>query len=149
MRIAMVSYNGFVDAPNGWNRRGENEVFLLQNQDENWGVPIDSSLEAGAAAARQKITTLWDELMEVLTTLDKVVMYVGSTGAERVIELAAKHNLRPEQAIFVYCDCDLSKKRRMLREFGLESAAQHLCDCGGHDAMRHIFIDFLATGRLP
>lgn len=155
MKVAMISYNMFVDGEcNGWKNNGENGVLLLQNSDGNkWGVDQNATtgaqLKAGADDCVLKVNGLWSQLVEVLPTIDKVVFYVGSYGAERVIELAAEHGLTPDRAIFILCDCNMTKKMGVIRSRGFSSSKVVYCECGGHGTMGRLYNDVLTKGSLP
>lgn len=155
MRVAMISYNAFVDGePNGWKNQGDRAVLLLQNEDGSmWGVDQNATssaqLKAGADDCVAKVNGLWGQLVEALPTIDKVVFYVGSYGAERVIELAAEHGLTPDKAVFVCCDCNMTKKMSMVRDRGFSSSKVVDCECGGHGTMRRLYKDVLTKGSLP
>lgn len=157
MKIAMISYNMFVDGEsNGWKKKGRNRVLLLQNSTgKKWGTT--QTLPGSRAEATKLweaetaaiVDPLWEQLKKELATIDKVVFYVGSDGAERVIELARENGLTPERAIFVMCDCNMGVKMGAVRQHGFSSSQIVNCSCGGHDAMRRIYDGALAHGSLP
>ena len=155
MRIAMISYNTFVDnEQNGWKNNGNNSVLLLQNTDgSRWGVDQGATnaaeLQAGADDCVSKVNDLWSQLVVALPELDKVVFYVGSYGAERAIELAAEHGLTPDRAVFVFCDCNMARKMEVVRSRGFSSSRVVDCECGGHNTMRYLYDNALNRGILP
>jgi len=155
MKVAMISYNTFVDGEsNGWKNQGDNSVLLLQNEDgSGWGVDQNATnsaqLQAGADDCVGKVNGLWGQLVEVLPTIDKVVFYVGSYGAERAIELAAEHGLTPDKAIFVCCHCNLNVKMRVIRDRGFSSSVIVDCECGGYNTMRLLYNNVLIGAGLP
>jgi len=148
MRVAMISYNAFISGEgNGWKQRGENHVLLLQNENgESWGV---NQLGGGAAECRDQVTSLWEQLSKELPTLDKVIFYVGSSGAERAIELASDHGLTPDRAVFVFCDCNMQSKQGVIHDRGFADASIMMCECGGHSTMSRIYDHVLEHGTLP
>lgn len=154
MKVAMISYNTFVDGErNGWKNQGDNSVLLLQNEDgSRWGVNQDAKnsaeLKAGADDCVAKVNGLWGQLVEALPTIDKIVFYIGSYGAERVIELAAEHGLTPDKAVFVRCDCNMTKKMGVIRDRGFSFSKVVDCECGGHRTMRSLYNDILTNGNL-
>ncbi len=151
MRIAMISYNMFViREANGWKTNGDNAVLLLQNTSgKTWGLtqfgltPREWSNEAGAI-----VDPLWKQLESELPTIEKVVFYVGSDGAERVIELAADHGLTPDRAVFVCCSCNARTKREVISSRGFSGSPILHAVCGGHDEMRNIYNNVLNHGNL-
>lgn len=151
MKIAMISYNTFVKgSENGWKEGNGGSILLLQNQNGSaWGLPQFVPPQSGAQFCRDMINCLWDKLREVLPTIDKVIFYVGSNGAERAIELAAENGLTPDRAIFVFCDCNYSVKAELIRSRGFSCSKVVGCERGGYSTMRRIYNDFLAEGKLP
>ncbi|MEI7749617.1 MAG: hypothetical protein WCJ25_01290 [Candidatus Moraniibacteriota bacterium] len=149
--VALVSYNGFVGGEsNGWKEQGGNRVLLLQNSGgESWGAKqgpqSQSELVEGANSVSRQIGGLWGVLVDALPELDMVYFYVGSTGAEKAIELAKRHRLDPGKATFVLCDCGYSGKMRLIEECGFSSSRVIMCACGGHSTMRRLYDDALAT----
>ncbi|MSU54566.1 MAG: hypothetical protein EXS48_01865 [Candidatus Staskawiczbacteria bacterium] len=157
MRIAMISYNTFVRGQaNGLKTgsEGGNSILLFQNADgKAWGMTqfISSGDREQQWHKEAKVLAdpLWEQLKNELPTLDRVVFYVGSTGAERVIELAAEHGLAPECALFVFCDCNMSRKQGVIRERGFSSSKVLYCECGGHSTMARIYQMVLNGDPLP
>lgn len=153
MRVAMISYNAFVDGEsNGWKDKGGHAILLLQNADGNkWGTAqfANKTHEQWYDETKALVDPLWRQLVEALPTIDKVVFYVGSYGAERVIDLAAEHGLTPDKAVFVRCTCNLNKKMGVIRERGFSASKIMDCECGGHITMRRLYDNVLTEGRLP
>ena len=157
MKIAMISYNTFVSGQeNGWTVGEQGSVLLLQNSDGRvWGTSQSKPLnnpnrnEEWHGETRAIVDPLWELLEKELPTIDKVVFYVGSTGAERVIELAAKHGLDPQRAIFVFCNCNYSVKNGLVKSRGFSCSKVMGCECGGHATMNRIYQNFLAGRGLP
>lgn len=92
--------------------------------------------------------TVWGTLHDHLPVLDKVVFYVGTHGAERIIELAVLNGLDPDRAVFVFCDCNLGKKMKMLKEYGFSRSQVISCECGGDFTMAKIFDNVLKYGEI-
>ena len=153
MNIAMISYNAFLhDEENGLKERNGNSVLLLQNQKKTmWGL-LKSRSDADEAVWRDKVIEivgpLWAKLLAELDTIDKVVIYVGAYGAERVIDLAALNGLVPEKAIFVMCDCNIEQKVSVIHSTGFSSSRVIDCVCGGQDVMLEIYRHVLDYGVL-
>ncbi|HRH25657.1 MAG TPA: hypothetical protein PLD99_01735 [Parcubacteria group bacterium] len=151
MRAAMISYNTFVAGnENGWKNQGDNNLLLLQNADGNmWGTSqFGKTAEQWNDETKSLIDPLWADLERELASLDVVVFYVGSYGAERIIELAAEHGLTPDRAVFVFCDCNMEKKSEVLRARGFENSRVIDCECGGHTTMRRVYTEILRYGRV-
>lgn len=155
MRVAMISYNTFARGQsNGLKENGENGVLLLQNTTgAAWGTSQASFSDGGEEQRWRDETSaivdpLWETLKEALPTIDAVVMYVGSYGAERVIELAAQNGLTPDRAVFVMCECNRSKKRHLISSSGFGGSRVVECECGGHLTMLGIYESVLGEGRL-
>ena len=152
MKIAMISYNAFVqNENNGWKKNGSNEVLLLQNADgKAWGTTQKGgNQELWDKETKAIVDPLWEQLKSVLKTIDKVVMYVGSYGAERIINLAAENGLTPDRAIFVFCSCNQAAKSQAIRQGGFAQSQIIDCECGGHGTMRWIYDRALSKGELP
>lgn len=149
-RVAMMSYNTFVNGqPNGWVTNGDNAVLLLQNErGDLWGIET-LPMREGIEKCRSLIDNLWAQLQAEMATLDAFMLYVGAEGAEHVIELAAQHGLRPEQANFILCDCGYRTKRSMIERLGFGSSLVIKCECGGHNTMARIYREILEQGQLP
>ena len=146
MKTALISYNTFVDGErNGWKSQGENSVLLLQNADgDKWGTSQSGEThEQWHEATKAIVDPRWGQLQIELPTIDKVVFYVGSYGAERVIELAAEHGLTPDRATFVLCDCNMTKKMGVIRSRGFASSRVIDCECGGHRTMWRLYKEAL------
>jgi len=156
VKVAMISYNTFVGGEqNGWKSRGENRILLLQNVNGNaWGMSQhvvgsrSQAEEKWGTEAKAVIDPLWEQLQSELPTIDMVVLYVGGHGAERIIELAAKYGLVPDRATFVFCDCNLAKKMKMVREGGFSSSRIVPCECGGRGTMERLY-RYALKGNLP
>jgi len=151
MKIAMISYNTFVNGVNnGLRSNGENHILLLQNANgDTWGISQSGTEKQWYQETKTTVDPLWEQLQKELPTIDKVVFYVGSYGAERVIELAGEHGLTPDRAIFVLCHCNLHKKLSVIQERGFTASKLIYCECGGHGTMRNIYQEFLNKGTLP
>jgi len=147
MNLGMVSYNVFVvGQANGWKGEGSNRVLLLQGPGDC--IPF-SSRSAEVREREGRVERQFDQLVESLSKIDKVVFYVGDSGGERAIELAAEHGLTPDRAIFVFCDCNIDRKRAIKARYGFTSSRVLNCYCGGHDKMKRIYDEFLSKGTLP
>lgn len=88
MRVAIVLYNTFVEEEqNGWRGKGPNRVLLLQNaKGERWGTSqFGRTRDEWHAETKALVDPLWAELQNELQNLDRVILYVGSHGAERII----------------------------------------------------------------
>ena len=154
MRVAMISYNAFVHGEeNGLKERGGNSVLLLQNETgSKWGllqVRKRNDDPSWYAQANAIVGPLWMKLVDEMETIDKVVIYVGATGSERVIELAEQHGLVPEKAVFVMCDCGIHAKKEILVAYGYATSQVIECECGGQDAMLQIYDRVLRDGSMP
>lgn len=144
--IALVSYNQIGGGnKTGWQKEGGRRALVIQNsKGEQFAATYAG--ERGDNEVRREINTAWDTLQGSLKELDQVVVYVGTSGSERAIELAAQ--LPPEKVTFVLCDCGLHGKRALINQSGLGMARQILCECRGVHTMGRILSSFLATGRF-
>lgn len=147
---AFVTYNqlGEGNIPSGWHEQNGYKALVLQNTkgrgalrgpDSRGGIGRDSRLE--------QIDLLWTDLEKALPELDHVVVYVGTNGSERAIELVGQH-LPADKVTFVGCDCGLPIKELLIQKAGLPTAGRMLCACGGHNAMLSLYERFMATGEL-
>ena len=149
MKIALVSYNIFLeDEDNGWKTQGDNSIFLLQNSghgyrvcNERFGAPQGEQRDAKDSVdlVQGLINRHWQILSDILSELDHVVVYVGTHGAEKAIELAHVANLDPQKMSFVLCDCKKAVKLDLLKRFGFAGSRKIDCECGGQESMRRIY----------
>ncbi len=165
MRGAFVTYNSIGDGnlSSGWHERNGNHALLLQNTKgfawafhENTGdVRTIEDLPEGyfrsdtphVGVVTEQIEQLWEQLVREIDTLDFLVIYVGSTGSKRFIELAKE--LPAEKITFVACDCDLVNKTNKIFGAGLQGAGRLLCECGGNKTMGELLHKFLDDGLAP
>ena len=139
----------------GWHVKDDRRAFVLQNTNgHKWGartdpkVPSDDNRTNDETAERVagQIAGLWDQLLQEVTQLDRVVIYLGSRGCERAIALAGQ--LPASKVMFVGCDCGLPIKEALVQVAGLGKARRLLCECGGHATMQKLYKNFLNTGSL-
>ena len=93
----------------------------------------------------ETITSIWSELEKVIPELDHLVIYLGTGGSDKAIELAAQH-VPAEKVTFVSCDCNLSHKEMVIRRTGLANCRRLLCNCGGHDTMETLYKSYMVEG---
>ena len=147
----MFSYNAFIsEAQNGWKNAGANSLLLIQDPEGRpWGTTQSGISESEMAKESQiAIEGAWGNLEKEIKTLDKVVIYIGSHGAERAIELAQKSEISSDKVVFVLCDCNIGLKLRTIKNCGYDRAQQIMCECGGRSTMSQIFRTFMETGNL-
>ncbi|TSC56097.1 MAG: hypothetical protein G01um101418_464 [Parcubacteria group bacterium Gr01-1014_18] len=148
MKVAIISYNEFVDCEgNGWKVAGKNSVLLLQNTGSAYLKSI--TMEERQKEIKEVTNPLWIQLQNERANIDKIVLYVGSNGSEELIEQLAKQGLTYDQAIFVFCDCDITQKIQLIKKNQLESSQFVLSECGGRETMLKIYKDILRKGALP
>lgn len=149
MKAAVVSYNAFSRDENGWQRNGENEVLLVQNDDGSvWGAKQSGTKAEMASEGAQLVTQKWATIGSDLPGLDLVVVYVGSYGAEKIITLAAESGVPSEKMTFVMCDCNLSRKNALIDRHGYASARKIMCYCGGRGEMSRIYTSLLTSCQI-
>jgi hypothetical protein len=148
MKTAMISYNTFVQGEeNGWKHGPNAAVLLLQNTTgATWGTSQSGkSHDEWYAETVAIVDPLWEQLKSELPTLDCVIMYVGSHGAERIIELAALYGLTPDRALFVLCHCNSGYKMMAISTNGFEASPIIGCECGGHETMKRLYEEALES----
>lgn len=146
MKLAMFSYNAFIEAiNNGWKKGKSHEVLLIQDpQGKKWGTTQSGLRQAEYAAETQgHIDDNWQELVSEITNLDLLIIYLGSNGSERAIELARRNKIPATKLIFVMCTCYLDRKEYILERCGYEAARKIGCECGGHETMRKLYLKYL------
>ena len=153
---AFVTYNQVGDTlSSGWHDSGDRRALLIQNsRGFTWGAReerdvsvVNVRLEDQATnRVVSEIETLWGQLQQALPELDHIVVYVGSRGSERAIELASQ--LPACKVTFVGCECGLPIKEAMLQRAGLGRARRVLCECGGRQTMEFLYKNFMQTGEL-
>lgn len=152
--VAFVTYNTVGNGLlNGWHDGlADRRALLVQNtKGARWGASeeqVRPALDTPEAAdrVRGEISNLWGELQTALPELDHVVIYVGASGSERAIALAAQ--LPATKVTFVGCDCGLPHKEALIRSAGMTAAQRVLCECGGHRTMERLYLRFMETGEL-
>ncbi len=147
---AFVTYNqlGEGNISSGWHEKNGRRALVLQNTKGRGALRgPDSKGGIGRDARLEQIELHWAELAKALPELDHVVVYVGTSGSERAIELVAEH-LPASKVTFVGCDCGLPIKELMIQSSGLNDAQRYLCGCGGHRAMEHFFKGFMEKGEI-
>jgi hypothetical protein len=152
MRVAMLSYNTFVtDKPNGWYTNGDNAVLLIQyRRGETWGADsLSRSVNQLTAETETKVDALWRQLEQEINSLDGLVIYLGSYGAERALEQASAHGVSADRLLLVSCSCNQPVKRDWLERYGYTDARIVAAICGGHSEMLAIYDRVLAQGALP
>ena len=143
--VAFVTYNSVGrDLSSGWHGSNGRRALVLQNSK---GEGALSGGPIGSERRLEEIDILWGELQKALSSLDHVVIYVGTRGSERAIELAAE--LPASKVTFVGCDCGLPIKEILIQAAGLYEAGRFLCECGGHRTMEMLNEHFMSTGTFP
>lgn len=151
--VAFVTYNSVGDAlSSGWHGSDGRRALVLQNtKGDRWcaeqGPLTRSEYRTETDRISDEISNLWDALLKALPELDHIVVYVGSSGSGRAIELAAK--LPASKVTFVGCRCGLPQKEALIRSAGLHEAGRFLCECGGHRSMEKLYRLYMETGTLP
>lgn len=138
----MFSYNGFVsEETNGWKIGKNNEVLLIQDPEGRpWGTTQFGILTSEMTKETQLvINNAWQALESEIPGLDKIIIYVGSYGAERAIELAKENNILADKITFVMCECGLSNKTQIIRNCGYSNSKQIMCECGGRSTMSRLY----------
>jgi 1-aminocyclopropane-1-carboxylate deaminase/D-cysteine desulfhydrase-like pyridoxal-dependent ACC family enzyme len=143
---AFITYNqlGEGKISTGWHESDGRRALVLQNTKGEGSLKLGKPI--GAEKRAEQISLLWAELRKELSSLDHVVVYVGTRGSEEAIKLAAE--LPEEKVTFVGCDCGLPIKELLIRAAGLPKAGRILCECGGHHTMLSLYERFMATGVL-
>ena len=158
--VAFVTYNTVGNLRGGWHEEPNGRrALIVQNTNGNeWAVekiigraPIPPSNYRRRDVqfvdlVHNEINQLWEQLQESISSLDHVVIYIGSKGSEHAIALAAQ--LPADKVTFVGCNCDLPQKEAMIQASGLTKAQRILCNCGGRDTMEHLFHFFMETGYI-
>lgn len=152
---AFMTYNSIDGILSGMHQLNGNKAIVLSNtKGHKWAVKeiageerpdnYDRGESQYQNCVRSEIDTLFESLSDKIEEIDTFVVYVGSSGSERAIELAKK--FPPSKLVFVGCDCGLNEKTRLLEVHGLGSAKKMLCECGGSKTMRQLFDHFFHCG---
>ncbi|MEK7520239.1 MAG: hypothetical protein AAB581_03310 [Patescibacteria group bacterium] len=164
-QVGFVTYNSVGDGvADGWHKAEDRQAYVLQNSkgerfavDGVNGGEFETLFELFegkfnradgkyADGVSDEINAIWRKLQAVVNDLDHLVVYVGSAGSERAIELARQ--LPASKVTFVGCDCGLPFKEALIQKAGLTKAGRVLCECGGRRTMKAIFDRFMKTGAL-
>jgi hypothetical protein len=150
--VAFLTYNTVGRClGNGWHEGDGRRAFVLQNSTgSEWfaNQRVRSAEEAQAQCGRvsSEIGRLWTELHKAMPELDHVVVYVGASGSEKAIELAAQ--LSASKVTFVGCSCGIFAKKMLACSAGLGSARWVDCECGGQYTMALLYARFMDTGSF-
>lgn len=155
--IGFMTYNSIDGVFSGvHHHRGNTAIVLSNTRGHTWAVkeltgeerPNDyrRSDTQYSTCVRSEIDVLFEQLSDKLSELDHLVVYVGSAGSERAIELARR--VPATKLTFVGCDCGLDHKTQLLRENGLWDARRILCECGGRRTMKSLYQHFMERGDL-
>ena len=105
-KIGMFSYNSFLsDEVPGWKKGNNHEIFLVQNPDGK----AFATTQIGISTSEMKeetagvVLTGWQILSTELEKLDKLIIYVGSYGAGKAIQMARKNKIPDTKLTFVMC----------------------------------------------
>ncbi len=139
--IAFITYNTLDGIQSGWTESNGHRALILQNTRGEGS--LENGEPIGSVNRADQVETLWNKLLQVVSTIDQVVIYIGVRGSERAIALAAQ--LPSEKITFLMCRCSFELKVKMIEEAGLKQAKRIVCDCGGHEAMSTMVRDFLAS----
>lgn len=163
-QVGFITYNTVGDGvADGWHKAENRQAYVLQNsKGERFAVDgVKGELETFfdiiegkfnradsmyVDCVSDEINAIWGKLQAVVNDLDQLVVYVGSAGSERAIELARQ--LPASKVTFVGCDCGLPFKEALIQKAGLTKARRVLCECGGRRTMKAMFDCFMQTGVL-
>lgn len=151
--VAFVTYNSVgEDLSSGWHNSNGRRALVLQNSTgERWCAeqgPLDrTGHKMESSKISSEIDTLWDTLLKALPELDHIVVYIGSSGSRRAIELASE--LPNSKVTFIGCRCGLPQKEDLIQSVDLHEARRIICECGGHQTMEVLFKSFMDTGEFP
>ena len=159
--VAFLTYNTVgKQLSSGWHDGPDGRRALLIQNSKGHRFAVDSIIGDRADpppgyarsdgqyvdTVRGEIDILWGQLQQALSELDHVVVYVGSSGSEQAIALAA--HLPATKVTFVGCDCGDLKKELLIQSAGLNEAGRVPCECGGCQTMERLFTRFMETGEL-
>lgn len=91
-KIAIITYNriGEGQYANGILKKKGKELHLFQNGHlSKWAVNRESGIQNPAPIRAQAITDILEDLN--LEDMDKVYLYVGTSGSEKAIEMTKKY----------------------------------------------------------
>jgi hypothetical protein len=118
-------------------------VFVVQN-DECPRAFAKRRAEPGVVES--VIDALWAKLTAAIDKIDVLIVYVGTMGGERAIELAKGLSIT---VIFVFCQCDVPAKVDRLEQAGLHACRRLVCGCEQvNETMGHVCRKFLSTGKV-
>ena len=141
-KIAIVTYNriGEGQYENGLMERGDKQIFIAQNGHRSkWAAESNSSSDE--KEARRRSVAGYVAKSVDLADMDQIYLYVGSSGGEEAIRQTAQ--IAAERITYVLCDCNWSKKTRMIQEHGNGNAKILGSECGGRDTLERILKQLL------
>ncbi|MSU74729.1 hypothetical protein EXS57_03040 [Candidatus Kaiserbacteria bacterium] len=143
MRVAVVSFNMFLDGQcNGWkNGNGDIDVLLLQNryEGEMGRDRFNTGGEKWSEKMRDIIGPFWDQFLSELATINGMVVYVGTSGVKNIIEFASENGLTAERVKFVLCPCSRAHEEEVIRSSVFSRSFISYCKCGGNSTMGDIY----------
>ncbi len=143
-RIALVTYNVVGDGKyDSLIKQDGLEMHLVQNGHRSkWAVDKNLSSKESTDVRERVAKRAIDAAMELsLEDMDRVYLYVGSNGAESII--AETRKMPADKITYVLCDCNLSKKRELLKQFGHPDAQVIVAECGGQRTLDKILKSYL------
>lgn len=142
-KVGFITYNFLSGVDSGWTHRNGRSALVVHNTNGR-GSLAEGRRTRSTEEIQADIASIWGTLEKSLPELDHLVVYVGSNGSEKAIELAAK--VPVEKLTFIGCSCGTSEKDAMLSAVGLGSARRFGCECGGHHTMKAMIAKHLAEG---
>jgi hypothetical protein len=142
-KVGFVTYNFLTGVNSGWTHRNGRSALVIHNTNGR-GSLAEGRRTRSTEEIQADIASIWGNLEKSLPELDHLVVYVGSNGSEKAIELAAK--VPVEKLTFIGCSCGTTQKDEMLRAVGLGSARRFGCECGGHRTMTAMIEKHLIEG---
>jgi len=135
-QIAFITYNtaGY-RIPSGWNEQEGRRAFVMQ------GNRAVCSLAESTNEDRR-----W--LMKHIKEFQHMVIYLGvhMSCNEGILSILWEAKFPVSQITFVFCECSLDEKKKILKRFNLTDARQVISECGGRQAMRTLYETFFRRG---
>jgi hypothetical protein len=123
--------------------REDKQIYIAQNGHRSkWAA--DGDLSNFEKAARRQSAAGYVIKSLDLTDMDRIFLYVGNEGGEEAIRQTA--SIPAEKITYVMCNCNWSRKQRMIREHGNAAARIQSCECGGRETLERILKGLLARG---
>ena len=148
-KIGILTYNTVGNPPilqNGWNGEDDRKIFVASHpRGQVWGAGSGTKHDT-ARVVSSAVAESFQQIETILEELDRLYVYVGDSGSEGAVQLAAQ--LPAHKVTFVFCSCNMATKQSTLRYAQMQDSDVVRCECGGHRTLASIATRFQQSGVM-